>query len=126
MGENKKYPPPYSLRLTFEERQRLDRDAGNMPISAYIRERLFDEPSPRRRISPRLKEQEIFLEILKEFSDMRIANNLNQLAKASHEGRLILAPKTQENLEQACEAIKAIKTEILNHLGLKLPKGGGL
>ena len=126
MAKNSKYPPPYSLRLTFEERQILDRDAGNMPISAYIRERLFDEPSPRRRISPRIKDQEIFLEILREFSDMRIANNLNQLAKASHEGRLILAPETQENLDQACDVMKEIKTEILNYLGLKLPKGGGL
>ncbi len=37
----RKTPPPFSLRLSFEERARLERDAGDMPLGAYIRERLF-------------------------------------------------------------------------------------
>lgn len=37
----KKYPPPFSLRLTHEERARLDAERGNKPLSVHIRERLF-------------------------------------------------------------------------------------
>jgi hypothetical protein len=35
------YPPPFSLRLTFEERARLDMLRGNMPLGQYIREQLL-------------------------------------------------------------------------------------
>ena len=45
----KRNPPPFSLRLTFEERARLERDAGDMPLGAYIRSRLFDQPAGDRR-----------------------------------------------------------------------------
>ena len=38
-----KASPPFSLRLTVEERSRLDQDAGNVPLGAYIRSRLFDD-----------------------------------------------------------------------------------
>lgn len=38
-----KYPPPFSLRLTFEERERLERDAAGMSLGAYIRSRLLSE-----------------------------------------------------------------------------------
>ena len=43
--------PPFSLRLTVEERSRLEYDAGDQPIGAYIRSKLFDDaqPRPRRR-----------------------------------------------------------------------------
>ena len=32
-----KYPPPFSLRLTFEERARLEKEAAGMALGAYIR-----------------------------------------------------------------------------------------
>lgn len=45
-----KYPPPFSLRLTFEERARLDMLRGNMPLGQYIREQLLgDDAAPRKR-----------------------------------------------------------------------------
>ena len=39
------YPPPFSIRFTFEERARLDAERGRHSLAAHIRERLFgDEP----------------------------------------------------------------------------------
>ena len=32
--------PPFSLRLTFEERAKLERDAAGMALGAYMRSRL--------------------------------------------------------------------------------------
>lgn len=42
-------PAPFSLRLTHEERSRLEYDAGDQPIGAYIRSKLFDDAQPRQR-----------------------------------------------------------------------------
>ena len=44
-------PVPFSLRLTREERARLDRDRGDLPLGAYLRSRVLDagESRPRRR-----------------------------------------------------------------------------
>ena len=49
-AEKKKYPPPFSLRLTYEERAGLDAERGGKSLAAYIRERLFgDDAAPRKR-----------------------------------------------------------------------------
>jgi len=42
-------PPPFPLRLTFEERARLESEAGDIPLGTYIRSRLFDRPTSDRR-----------------------------------------------------------------------------
>ncbi len=35
-------PPPFSLRLTFEERAKIEVDAAGMSLGGYIRSRLLD------------------------------------------------------------------------------------
>ncbi|SDW55183.1 hypothetical protein [Celeribacter indicus] len=37
-----KKPPPFSLRLNAEERQRLETAAAGMPLGSFIKARLFD------------------------------------------------------------------------------------
>ena len=39
----KPYDPPFSLRLSFEERARLEELADGQPLGAYIRSRLLDD-----------------------------------------------------------------------------------
>lgn len=48
-----------SLRLTFEEKARLQTDAADMPVSKYMRWQLFDpgNPPPRRRGKAPVKDQ---------------------------------------------------------------------
>lgn len=41
--QTSKKPKPFSLRLSFDERARLEQDASGMALGAYIRERLFGE-----------------------------------------------------------------------------------
>lgn len=36
-GQRGKREAPFSLRLTFEERTKLERNAGNMPVASYIK-----------------------------------------------------------------------------------------
>ncbi|WP_171098166.1 hypothetical protein [Ruegeria sp. HKCCD7255] len=38
-----KTPAPFSLRLTFEERAKLEEAANGLPLGAYIKAKLFGE-----------------------------------------------------------------------------------
>jgi hypothetical protein len=42
--------PPFSLRLSFEERSRLEKEAGDLPLGTYIRDKLFDGAPTKRRL----------------------------------------------------------------------------
>ncbi|MEJ7925817.1 hypothetical protein WG908_03495 [Sphingobium sp. AN641] len=45
-GEQPKRVPPFSLRLTKEERTELERRAGSMPLASYIKSVLFAGDAP--------------------------------------------------------------------------------
>ena len=77
-----KTPAPFCLRLSKEERARLEHDAGDMPLGAYVRSCLFDNPTPRKRRMKRpVKDHEILAQLLTKLGASRMANNLNQLAQ---------------------------------------------
>lgn len=46
-GGSKKREAPFSLRLTFEERAKLEAAANGMPLGAYIKAILFSQELPR-------------------------------------------------------------------------------
>lgn len=121
---NRKYPPPFSLRLSEAERARLKAEAGNQPLGAYIRSRLLGEDAAKRRRSrrPRIDEQTA-ARLLAELGKSRLANNINQLARAANSGSLPLTPETETALRRACADIQAIRHELMRALGL-LPKDG--
>lgn len=118
----KRTPPPFSLRLTFEERARLERDAGDLPLGAYIRSRLFDQPAgdrrPRQAKRP-LKDHQALASVLGELGKSRIANNLNQLAKAANSGSLLLTSETEKSLQEACAGVQWLRTTLMQALGLQ-------
>jgi len=119
-----KYPPPFSLRLTFEQRTRLEQEAGTMGLGAYIRSQLFgaDEGAGRRtRTRYPVKDEQALARVLGELGQSRIANNLNQLAKAANIGSLEVTLETETELQEACAAIQAIRRDLIAALGL----GGG-
>tara|TARA_B100001971_G_C17916435_1_gene395497 strand:- start:151 stop:525 length:375 start_codon:yes stop_codon:yes gene_type:complete len=114
------YPPPYSLRLTHEERALLDQLAGTMSISAYIRMQIFGVPSPRKRNLRRTRaDEEALAEALSILGRSKISNNLNQLAKAVHSGSLSITPDTEDQLRQACRDIEVMRGMLIEALGLK-------
>ena len=48
-----KTPAPFSLRLTFEERAMLEHMAGDRPLGAFIRGKLFGEKARPRALHQR-------------------------------------------------------------------------
>jgi len=113
--------PPFSLRLSFEERQKLEALAGDEALGAYIRSLIFNEeaapPAKRRRARP-VKDNEALIRVLAQLGQSRLANNLNQLAKLANLGALPLTPDVEESLREAARDIAAIRSAVVQALGL--------
>lgn len=124
-AEQRQAPSPFSLRLTFEERTRLEREAGDMPLGAYIRSRLLAEAhTPRRTRQKRpVQDHQSLAQVLGALAQSRLSNNLNQLAKAAHTGALPLTPEVEAELREACAAIGEMRARLLHALGLSQGPG---
>lgn len=121
----RKSAPPFSLRLTAEERARLENDAAGKPLGAYIRERLFGESAaPRKRGGAKpVEDHEALGRVLGALGQSRLSSNLNQLAKAVNTGSLPVTPETEAELKEACRDVSALRDELLRALG-KSPGDG--
>ena len=113
------YPPPFSLRLTYEERARLDAERGGMTLAAYIRERLFGvdaAPRKKRGNSP-VQDKEALGRMAGALGQSRLSQNMNQLAKAVNSGSLPVTPETEAEIKEACREISEMRAELLAALG---------
>jgi len=125
--KNKATATPFSLRLTFDERATLERAAGDWPLGKYIRFRLLNgEEAPRKvrkRTRKPLKDERALGQLLAELGKSRVANNLNQLARAANTGSLPVTPDTERALRKACAAVQEMRILLMQALGY--PQSGG-
>ena len=116
------YPPPFSIRFTFEERAWMDAERGDKSLSAYIRERLFGAnaaPRKKRGNSP-VQDKEALGRMAGALGQSRLSQNMNQLAKAVNSGSLPVTPETEAEIKEACREISEMRAELLAALG-KVP-----
>lgn len=111
-----------SLRLTFEEKARLQQDAAGMPVSEYMRWRLFDpnNPPPRRRGKNPVKDHKALAQALGLLGQSRISSNLNQLARSANTGSLPFTPDTEVALLEAVAEIHEIRRLLIEALNLEV------
>lgn len=112
--------PPFSLRLTFEERAKLERDAAGMALGAYIRSRLLDPETvaPRKRGKFPVKDHQALAQLLGLLGQSRLANNVNQLARAANTGSLAVTPDTEEALMSATAYINHMRQLLIQALDI--------
>lgn len=116
---------PFSLRLTQEERERLEAEAKGKPLGVYIRERLLgDGTAPRKLRHKPSVDQAGLAKVLGTLGQSRLANNLNQIAKAAHIGVLVVSPALIEEIEDACRDIRTMREALLSALGF--PPAGSI
>lgn len=113
-------PATFTLRLTPEDRLRLERDAAGMSVGAYIRWRLFgpDTPPPRRRGVFSVKDHQALARVMSALGQSNIANNLNQIARAAYIGTLLLTPDVVADLDQSLRHIADIRAMLVRALDL--------
>ena len=117
-----KKPPPFSLRLTFEERSRLEQLAGDEPLGTYIKRKVFNGKGTgtkraRSRVRRPIKDEASLARLLAMLGQSRIANNPNQLAKAANLGTLPMMPDTERDIRRACADVALMRRELLRALG---------
>jgi hypothetical protein len=120
MDQNERPLSPFTLRLTFEERAQLERDAAGLSLGAYVRLRVFDttRSAPRRRGKFPVKDQKALASVLAILGQSRLANNINQLARAANTGSLAMTPDAEATLKGACRDIASIRHMLMVALGL--------
>lgn len=119
-------PRPFSLRLTAEERARLEAEAGPTPLGSYIRAKLLDgTEAPRRAHRRPVKDDQALAQVLSKLGDSRLASNLNQLAKAANTGSLPVTAETLQAIMSACQDIRLMRACLMAALGLQPERGGG-
>ena len=117
--------PPFSLRLSKEERQKLEQAAAGMPLGSFIKSKVFDGECKARRTRGQapVKDHAALAQALGLLGNLRLANNLNQLAKAVNMGTLPVSPEVEEELMATCAAVLAIRSELMKALGYKPEEG---
>lgn len=116
-----KYPAPFSMRFTEDERKTLELAAGDRPLAAYIRWLIFKEEIPVKRTRGKkpVKDQQELAKLLALFGKSRIANNINQLAKAANSGSLPVNVDVLNALNEANRSVQWIRKTLLQALGLQ-------
>jgi len=123
IAQKRKTSPPFSLRLSFEERAMLERMAGTQPLGAFIRKRLFGDQARPRSLHQRRPgaDREAIGKALGALGGSRLASNMNQIAKAAHMGALPVGPELSDDLKRACADIAAMRQALMQALGKRAP-----
>lgn len=112
---------PLSIRFTDSEKVRLKDLAGSTPLGQYIREKVLDGASATRaRVQSPVKYAEPLGQLLALLGQSRLANNLNQLAKAANQGSLPVTAEIEAELQQACAHILEMRLLLLKALGIRV------
>ncbi|MFC6199212.1 hypothetical protein [Ponticaulis profundi] len=118
-----KHPSPISLRLSLDERALLERDAGSKTLSAHIREQLFGESMttsfrrPSRKSNKPNVDHVVLAKLLGLLGKSRLAQNMNQIAKAAHMGALPVSDELEAELALACQDIKDMRDTLISAMG---------
>lgn len=110
---------PLTLRLTEDERAKLEELAAGMTLSTYVRACVFGQEAKRRkrRAKDTVVDKKAAAEALALLGQSRIANNLNQLAYHANIGALDIRDAERAKIEEACAHVLAIRTLLVQALG---------
>ncbi|WP_247676936.1 MULTISPECIES: MobC family plasmid mobilization relaxosome protein [unclassified Leisingera] len=114
-------PAPFSLRLTPDERQKLEAQIGAMPLASYIKSVVLADEAPkyRSRRKPPVAEQQLLAEVLARLGQTRHVNNLNQIAKHLNLGTLVIDPELEDDLKRAVAEVAWMRATLMEALGVK-------
>ena len=123
-NSGKKYPPPFSMRFTDDEREALELAAAGRPLAAYIRWLIFKEDMPampkrRTRGESASPEHKELAKLLGALGKSRIASNINQLAKAANSGSLPVNKEIINALNESVAAIHWMRESLIKAMGIK-------
>lgn len=115
---------PLSVRLSKEQRERLERDAMGMALNAYVLSKLFeDEGKPNRRRKKPTKRDKAIARALRRLGGCGIVTYLVSQILAVEEGRLILSDDEEKDLREAHAEFYALRRDLVEAMGLEIEYG---
>lgn len=115
----------FTLRLTPEERARLEKDAGSLALGEYVRLTLFGE-NDRQAVRPRRKpkaspvrDEFSHAQVLGVLGKSELASSLRTLAKASRLGALPVTQETEKAILSACTRVEGAVSALMAALRVK-------
>lgn len=118
-GPKPKRHAPFAIRLSKEERARLEHEAAGAPLGTYIKAKALGEPLRTRRTGHSIEDRQTLAQALGMLGKSRLSSNLNQLAKLANSGSLPLTPEVEAELIAALRDVRAIRRLLMEALGLK-------
>ena len=114
-------PSRITLRLTESELSMLRVQAGDMSMSAYVRDCVFkDNVCKRKRRSYRpVADQKALGRALYMLGASKVSNNLNQLAHHANCGSLPCDQETLTKINEAYEHVQSMRSMLIQALGLR-------
>lgn len=114
-------PAPFSLRLSADERTRLEAEAKGAPLGSYIKAKVLGSALPIsvRRTGLAIEDKTSLARALALLGRSRLSSNLNQLAHAVNIGVLPVTPETEKELAAAAADVRSIRHLLMTALGLK-------
>ncbi len=119
---NKKRPAPLSIRLTDDERERLEEMAAGQALSSYIKTVLFNGETVQRgkRGAQTIKDYQKLAFALGLLGKLGTFATLNNLLDASQEQRVDMDSEMRDEVLKACQNIRVIRCNLIAALGVKV------
>jgi hypothetical protein len=113
---------PFSIRLTAEEKTRLEDKANGVPLGLFIRDVVLDDAVKPRivRQSFRVQDREAFARVLALLGRSKIADSLSRLADAADDGCLPVDDEVRAALKRGCDDIRSIRLLLMTAVGMKV------
>ena len=123
--EKNKLSAPFSIRFTDDERKQLNRDAGKLSLSAYIRKKLLGDTVKKRKSQYTRKQRQPkpdYVELarmLGQLGQSELATSMLVLALAAQSGALPVTPELEKKLDKACDDIHRMSIALITSLRIK-------
>ncbi|MBX3567508.1 MAG: hypothetical protein KF914_05580 [Rhizobiaceae bacterium] len=118
--KRRKRDAPFAIRLSKEERARLEQEAAGAPLGTYIKAKALGLPPLRmRRSGLAVEDRQALAKALALLGRSRLSSNLNQLARLANVGALPMTPETEAELSGALSDVHDIRRLLMTALGLK-------
>ena len=110
---------PISIRLTAEEKTRLETDAGCRSLSDHVRAKVLGETAKTRNTKTPTTNARQLAHVLAALGQSDLAPSLRELLSAVRVGALPVTPETECAIQAACQATLQIRATLMSALGLK-------
>ena len=115
----RKGSPVFPLRLSPDERARLETLAGETPLATYIKFRIFNNLPPLAQLQGVRDgcDTKLIAQLLAVLGESRLSQNLNQLARHANMGTLDATPEVSVQLLEACAEVQTMRRALMTALG---------